>query len=143
MLNLYPKYEAQLKSLLTKNQGSSVLDVWSVFKELYLSFCLSKPQIVPNLGIMAEFYKGIDNTPSVFYFSLHYLIDDGVYNFSEWIYCEFDVPDDIAQSLVSESLELWDWDHVAEDIPLLIEKWDVFKSLVDENLKLRVYGTES
>ena len=135
-----------MRDAIAESEAKSVLDVWRVFSTFFVSFASDLPKTVTNLGVMAEFNSNEPDNRIAFYFSLHCLIDDGEYNFSEWVYCEFEIPPDIIfelSTLKNECLELWDWDYHYLDILKAVENWTPFEKLADKVLGLRVHGSES
>ena len=139
-MSIYVEPVEVLKNKIEANAANSVLEVWAVFKSFFINFNENKPQSVTNLGIMSEITL---STSPIFYFSLHYLVDDGECSYSEWVYCEFNLQN-VNTSILNEAcIELWDWDYQVPDMFQQIESWLVFQTVQDKALSLNVYGAES
>ena len=142
-MSIYVEFVDILENKISNTKAESVKDVWEVFKDFFSTFHINKPKSVTNFGIMAELSLGSAHSSPLFYFSLHYLVDDGEFNYSEWVYCEFNLTQVDESILTASSIELWDWDHEISDMFNQIENWLTFKVMQERVLPLTVHGTES
>ncbi|QDP00666.1 hypothetical protein [Thalassotalea sp. PS06] len=141
-MSIYPPIVEKLKINISARNAKSVAEVWTIFKETFLEFELNKPQFVSNAGIMAEVNFGGTNTSPIFYFSIHYLVDDES-SYSEWVYCEFRLSEDCISQMSQSVMELWDWDFTSMEMFQEIENWMAFKVIKNKELQLIVHGSES
>ena len=146
LLDLYPEMELALSVKIDKSQSLTVLEVWNQVKAYIIQYDFPSRGYIESFGVMSELFLGANDINPQLYFAIQFRInfeDDGEeYEYSQMVYCEFDLSDyNELSKCTAQCLDLWNAEYQLENIFAQIEAWDMFQRLKNEVLPIRIYGT--
>jgi hypothetical protein len=142
-----PKIKSELADGITRDGSKTISEIWLHIKNYIIEFDFPSKEYIKDYGIMAEVFTNSDeySKPQLYFciqYRLNYEEDGEEYEYSEMVYCDFDLSNYSELDLLkNECLDLWGGEFPLDSIFSQVEEWQIFKMFKDQTLPLRIHGS--